>query len=243
MSYTKLFHRIITSSIWDEPNSTRIVWITMLAMSNQDGYVGSTFKSLCLLSRTTEDECRAAINTFLSPDKDSRSPEHDGRRIEQIDGGWRILNYEKYRNAVSDDPNAIRTRERVKRFRDKHKDGDAAPLRNVTLRYPASASASELASSKGGSGGDDYGPYTAAVNDIIACRPEFARLRGSDLALILQGAKANPRYAENLQEFLMDAANSRDPPRNPTGMLRAFMASEGPNTRGGAQKPRIVCTM
>jgi len=40
---------------------------------------------------------RKAISTFLQPDPDSRTKEHDGRRIEEIDGGWRLLNYERYR--------------------------------------------------------------------------------------------------------------------------------------------------
>jgi hypothetical protein len=38
-----------------------------------------------------------AIRGFLSPDKYSRTPDDEGRRIEVIDGGWRLLNYGKYR--------------------------------------------------------------------------------------------------------------------------------------------------
>ncbi len=33
MAYTKLFHSIVTSTIWRETDPTRIVWITMLALA------------------------------------------------------------------------------------------------------------------------------------------------------------------------------------------------------------------
>jgi hypothetical protein len=43
-----------------------------------------------------------AIRVLSSKDPDSSSPEHEGRRLEKIDGGWLILNYTKYRSrAVS----------------------------------------------------------------------------------------------------------------------------------------------
>ena len=39
MSYTKLFSEIVTSTIWSEDDKTRILWITMLATSDQHGEV------------------------------------------------------------------------------------------------------------------------------------------------------------------------------------------------------------
>jgi hypothetical protein len=52
-----------------------------------------------------------AITTFLSPDPDSRTPEHEGRRIEVIDGGWRLLNHEKYR-AIRDEESTLESKRR-----------------------------------------------------------------------------------------------------------------------------------
>jgi len=120
----------------------------MLAMANQDGYVGATLKSLAILSRTTEDECRVALDTFLAPDANSSSSAHEGRRIANVEGGWTILNYERYRNAVSDDPNAVSARERTRKYREKMKNSVTVTSRDVTLRDTASASAS----SEGGVG-------------------------------------------------------------------------------------------
>lgn len=49
---------------------------------------------------------------FLSPDKWSRTTDNEGRRIEPIDGGWRLLNHAKYR--------AIRDEEAIKESKRKH---------------------------------------------------------------------------------------------------------------------------
>ena len=40
--FTKLFQSILTSSVWSEDNETRIVWITMLALADQNGSVSAT---------------------------------------------------------------------------------------------------------------------------------------------------------------------------------------------------------
>jgi hypothetical protein len=106
MTFTKLFSSITESTIWREPANVRLVWITMLAMADRRGRVWASLPGLADRARVPDEDCRAAIKTFLSPDADSRTREHEGRRIEVIDGGWRLLNHEKYR--------AIRDEEAIK---------------------------------------------------------------------------------------------------------------------------------
>jgi len=97
-TYTKLFSSITDSTIWAEPNPTRIVWITMLAMADRHGYVGASIPGLAARARVTVEEAQAAIEAFLSPDKYSRSQEFEGRRIETADRGWILLNYDRFRD-------------------------------------------------------------------------------------------------------------------------------------------------
>jgi len=99
--FTKLFGSILDSSVWQESKETRLVWITMLAMSDKNGVIESSVPGLADRAKVTLAECEAAINTFLAPDKWSRSREFEGRRIECIDGGWRLLNHAKYRAKLS----------------------------------------------------------------------------------------------------------------------------------------------
>jgi hypothetical protein len=101
--FTKLFSSIITSTIWSEDDKTRLVWITMLATADQRGIVEGSVPGLAVISRVTTEDCRAALLKLASPDPDSRTKEHEGRRIKDIDGGWMLLNYAKYRAKMSAD--------------------------------------------------------------------------------------------------------------------------------------------
>jgi len=96
-TFTKLFQSITASTIWCESDGTRIVWITMLAMADRNGEVAGSIPGLAGIARVSVEDCRKAIKTFLAPDPDSRTKEFEGRRIEEIPGGWRLLNYELYR--------------------------------------------------------------------------------------------------------------------------------------------------
>ena len=70
----------------------------MLAMSDRHGRVWASLPGLANRARVSVEEAEAAVQKFLSPDKYSRTSEFEGRRIEVIDGGWRLLNHEKYRS-------------------------------------------------------------------------------------------------------------------------------------------------
>ncbi len=105
LTFTKLFSSITESTVWCEPDATRIMWITMLAMADRRGRVFGSIPGLANRARVTLDAAKAAIETFLNPDPYSRTVTHEGRRIEPIDGGWRLLNHEKYR-AIRDEESA-----------------------------------------------------------------------------------------------------------------------------------------
>lgn len=119
--YTKLFGSIVASTIWREPHTVRIVWITMLAMANKDGVVEASMPGLADLSRVSIDECKAAISALASPDEYSRTPEYEGRRIEQVEGGWRILNHAKYRAKMGADERREYLRVKQAEWRSKKK--------------------------------------------------------------------------------------------------------------------------
>lgn len=101
--YTKLFSSIVASTVWREPHTVRIVWITMLAMANKTGFVAASLPGLADLSRVTIPECKEALAALSAPDEYSRTPDNEGRRIEPREGGWAILNHAKYRAKMSDD--------------------------------------------------------------------------------------------------------------------------------------------
>lgn len=99
--FVKLFASILDSSIWFETNATRIVWITMLAMADENGVVSASTQGIQHRANVTPEEGLAAIRTLEGPDLDSKDQSWGGRRIEKIDGGWQLLNYQKYRELRS----------------------------------------------------------------------------------------------------------------------------------------------
>jgi len=95
--FVKLFDTIITSSIWQEDDQTRILWITLLALANKDGKVFSDPRWLAKAANIDYDDCQQCLQKLQSPDKLSRTPDNEGRRIKRIQGGWLILNHRLYR--------------------------------------------------------------------------------------------------------------------------------------------------
>ena len=101
--YTKLFSSIVTSTVWGEPDHVRLVWITMLALSNKDGIVEASIPGLAKMAGVTLLDCESALKRLEGPDKYSRTKDFEGRRITLIDGGWQLINHAKYRAKMSKD--------------------------------------------------------------------------------------------------------------------------------------------
>lgn len=101
--YTKLFGSILASTVWSETNETRIVWITLLAMSDRRGVIEGSVPGLAVFARLPVEDTQVALERLCAPDAHSRSKEHEGRRIAVIDGGWQILNHAKYRAKLGAD--------------------------------------------------------------------------------------------------------------------------------------------
>lgn len=100
-SYTKLFSSILNSSIWSEDNETRIVWITLLALADKNGEVEASIPGIARQASVSIEHVKCALDKLEGPDVYSRTPDHEGRRIQRIQGGWIVLNHAKYREKAS----------------------------------------------------------------------------------------------------------------------------------------------
>ena len=136
--YNKLFGKILDSSIWLELTSTRIVWITLLAAMDEDGFAHfSAIENLAARARVTVEEAQNAVEVFMAPDPNSGNPAHDGRRIERVPGGFMVLNAATHRATISRVIQREQTRVRVAKWRDKQRgntESVTAPLPNATTR-------------------------------------------------------------------------------------------------------------
>lgn len=92
-----LFGKIVDSSVWDEPDYVRIIFVTMLAKKDKDHVVRATAYMIGKWARKDESEVLEALKILGSPDRRRKEPQpHEGRRIERVEDGWLILNAEKY---------------------------------------------------------------------------------------------------------------------------------------------------
>ena len=122
--YTKLFSTILASSIWSEDDKTRIMWITMLASADADGYVSGSIPGMADIARMSIQQAQRAIDKLCSPDPYSRSDDCDGRRLLAVPGGWQITNYPKYRDKQDLEERRRQVREAVQRHRQRKKASD-----------------------------------------------------------------------------------------------------------------------
>ena len=146
MSFTKLFASLLDSTLWvEQPHHVVRVWVTMLAMADKDGLVAASVPGLARRACVTTAEAEEALRVFLSPDRYSRTPDHEGRRIREVAGGWELLNYAKYRAKMVEDVRRDRARDSMRDLRARRSvESDSVPpfdSQNVTAINPyASAS-------------------------------------------------------------------------------------------------------
>ena len=172
MAYTKLHQEIVTSTIWREAHTTRILWVSMLALANKNGEVWASIPGLAHVSRISLEECEVGLAVLLSPDKYSRTPDLEGRRIEKIDGGWSLVNHAKYRLLCSkqDGRESAKMRQRAKRERDAARTDMDAPSK----RLRQDRMTDELRNMV-------KGQSVVVPNAIARCASQYHRYHGRDV--------------------------------------------------------------
>lgn len=99
--FAKVFSQIFDSSI-SVNYQTRHVFMDMLVLADSDGVVDMTLDAIARRTNVPLETVTAAISDLSEADKDSRTPDEDGRRIIPIDQrrswGWQIVNYAHYRS-------------------------------------------------------------------------------------------------------------------------------------------------
>ena len=141
--YTKLAPEILQSSIWNEPAEIRIVWITLLAAKDQDGYVRGDARTISRLANVSADVTEKALTLFQQPDLNSHTPDNKGRRIAVANGGFIVLNHLKYRELGMSEERREYWRNKQKEHRESKHVNDKS-LTSLRQRVSASASVSDI---------------------------------------------------------------------------------------------------
>ena len=111
--FAKVFYQIFESSISDD-YLVRHVFMDLLVLSDEDGVVDKTSKAISRITNVPLEVVEMAISKLCAPDPQSRTPDHDGRRLvlidENRDWGWKIVNYLKYRQIRDEEARRISNR-------------------------------------------------------------------------------------------------------------------------------------
>ena len=117
-AFTKLFRRILDSSVWFEDDKTVRVFITLLALAGEDGIAPLLLPALAKRANVTNEECERALDKFQAPDLHSRNQEHEGRRVARVPGGWLLLNHRSFREARAAELRKEQNREASRKYRE-----------------------------------------------------------------------------------------------------------------------------
>jgi hypothetical protein len=198
MSHVKLFSTITDSSMWDQPDRVCKIWITMLAMADWHGCVYASIPGVANRSRKSIQEVEEALEIFRSPDPYSRSKEHDGRRIIDIDGGWMLLNYRKHREAK----NAEALRESKREWAARNRAAKSIPNLEVEESRTASTTSRKNDS-------------VSVVSDLDLDPPDPEGVQGEapGVEAVLEDALATADEAQRFPDSAFDAVDV--PPSRP----------------------------
>lgn len=137
--FVKIFEQIYDSSL-SEDYLTRLVFQDFLILSDAEGVVDMTPESIARRTNVPIDVVRAGIRYLEQPDQRSRSKEQEGRRIARIDDhrdwGWRIVNYQKYREIRSTEDRKTYQRDYYRQNRSKAAKRDRSQQPSTSLNTP-----------------------------------------------------------------------------------------------------------
>lgn len=120
--YNKLFNKLPFSSIWQESKEVRILWTTLLAAMDQEGYVYcATIGSLSRLANLTVEETELALKVLMAPDPNSSRDNDEGRRVAKYPGVYEVINAKHYNELSNREKEREQTRIRVAKYKERKK--------------------------------------------------------------------------------------------------------------------------
>lgn len=146
--YGRIFESIFDSSIMEEGVHVRYLWHCILVLSNKEGVVDLTRQALARRVNLPLTQVNEALEALLAPDPSSRSPLEEGRRlvpIRETDWGWRIVNFEGYRDVRNPEDRRTYMRQYMRGRRQKEaacKQEELTGKQASTALAPAAAAAS-----------------------------------------------------------------------------------------------------
>jgi hypothetical protein len=114
--YAKLFTSMYDGTLAGDWKAL-VTFQQLLILCDRQGVVDMTSRAITARTGIPIEIIESGLTALEQPDKHSRTPDCEGRRIDLIDAhrpwGWRIVNYAKYRDLVNSDQKRAADRQRI----------------------------------------------------------------------------------------------------------------------------------
>lgn len=122
--YGKVFDTIYNGTLYGQWEAL-VTMQQLIVLADADGVVDMTPMAISARTSIPREIIDKGLEVLAAPDKYTRTPGSDGRRIELIDDhrpwGWVLVNYEKYCKLQNRNTVRAQTRERVRKHRESKK--------------------------------------------------------------------------------------------------------------------------
>lgn len=146
MAFAKLDSAITESSLWSEDLHVRIVFLSFLARKDETGFVSGARSGLIRVCNVTAEQFDDAVLKLSSPDPESKTPDFEGRRISKIDGGYVVLNSDKYR--LPEDTKKENHKLYMQKWREERENVNSREITNNHTRSPSVSVSASVSSSE-----------------------------------------------------------------------------------------------
>lgn len=237
--YGKIFESIYKGTLYGQWEAL-ITFQQMIVLCDSDGVIDMTPPAISAITSIPLNIIEKGIEVLENPDPYSRTPDHEGRRIERLDDhrpwGWRIVNHEKYRDMTDYDTIKEQNRERQRRRREKLKEVGESNVTSRDSHAPSRHTDTDTntdTNTKKSLGGSDappknsytpefetawkqYPPRSGSNDKRKAFKAWTARIKaGQAIRDMIDGTARYARYCESSgktgTEFVMQAATFYGP--------------------------------
>lgn len=220
--YGKIFCQIYEGTLASRgPWEALVTFQQLIVLANKHGEVDMTPEALAARTTIPLEIIKTGLTALEKDDPESRSAAENGKRIVRLDShrswGWRIVNYEHYRNLRSQEDRREYMRVLMAERRAKQKDskvinvsGVLAPVINVSQsskQYAVSSKHKTLSSEADASGGVCE-ELTAYWNEHRSSLPGVLRLTKSRRTKVAARVKADPQFPESFKRAVLKASKT-----------------------------------
>lgn len=182
--YGKIFASMYDGSIYGKWEAI-VTFQQMIALADKEGTIDMTPHALSARTSIPLEIIQKGINDLESPDPMSRTPDDEGRRITRLDEhrqwGWRITNYQKYREIRTAEERREYHRQYWHKRKLKLKSIDSTETQQTQPIAEAEAEAEALKDSRSSPNGDSPPPVpfskiVSLYHEILPGLPRVEKL-------------------------------------------------------------------